>query len=452
MKAWGWKKEGILLLGIVLAALALRLTTYKYEYLLGIDPFHHYRIAEYLAEKGQLPVIWPLSLAPTGAAITEPAGLYYVSVLLHKLLEPFGFSFVQAFKLAPALFGAFALVPAYLLARKVFDRRAALYSSIVLAFLPAFIYRSFSGFYRGDVFSTFFMLWGFYFFLASLDGPLKRRVATSALAGLSLGLMGLVWNGFLFGFGVLTLAFLLISTVSYYRGRWSWAPLQSYILSAGLGVLLIKSFILLYPNTAAPISTLAKYIYPGTVAFSGTLGALDLALKGRGARERVVSGGLLILATALILLVIFPGFLESLSKTTSYGALGSDDPILGRISELGRPTLKRAEETGIAEVSIEEKYGVAHALAASGLPATVRGFPLGLLTAVPALVGLLSLLKVVWKERRAGLLFLFVWLFTSLYLLVSAVRFAFLDALPIAVLWGEGLMILGSWKIPDRRA
>ena len=109
-------------------------------------------------------------------------------------------------------------------------------------------------------------------------------------------------------------------------------PAELYPLR-GLGVLLIKSSILLYPNTAAPISTLAKYIYPGTVAFSGTWVPWTLALKGRGAREGVVSGGLLILATALILLVIFPGFLESLSKTTSYGALGSDDPILGRISE-----------------------------------------------------------------------------------------------------------------------
>ena len=96
--------------------------------------------------------------------------------------------------------------------------------------------------------------------------------------------MGLVWNGFLFGFGVLTLAFLLISTVSYYRGRWSWAPCRA-ISSPGLGVLLIKSSILLYPNTAAPISTLAKYIYPGTVAFSGTWVPWTLALKGRGARE-----------------------------------------------------------------------------------------------------------------------------------------------------------------------
>jgi asparagine N-glycosylation enzyme membrane subunit Stt3 len=148
----GRRREVLLLSAILLAALALRLTTFPSPHLLGVDPYHHYRIAERVAETGSVPETWYLSNYPEGGVILEPDGLYQVSALLFRLLSPLGISFLEAFKLASPLFGVFVLLPFYLLAVRIFPRKAALYSLAVLALFPAFLYRTFSGFYRGDTF------------------------------------------------------------------------------------------------------------------------------------------------------------------------------------------------------------------------------------------------------------------------------------------------------------
>jgi dolichyl-diphosphooligosaccharide--protein glycosyltransferase len=392
------KRDTTILAGIILIAFGLRITTYKY-YLMGHDPFHHYAIAKYIIESGGFPGVWPLSLHPEGARITEPMGLYYVSVVLYRLLSPAGVSFFEAYKLSTPLFGALTLIPAFLIARHVFGSRNALMSLAALAVVPAFIYRTAAGYYRGDVFSVFFMVFGFYFFLTSLDGEIKKRLLRAVLAGVSLGGMGIVWNGFLFGFVVISGFVMVYSVVCYLRDRDPREVLMSYAIAAGLGIAIIKYSILLQPHAQAFINDLMRFIYPGTLLFAGFLFLMGRVVSLPRPR-RVYLLGAIGVASAAAMVSVSPGFLGRLM--TGYGLVIPTEALFASITELIPPSQE----------------------------AVWRSFYLVSVLFVPGFLVLLRDVRKTWDKERV---FMLIWVIASLYMLSAAVRYTFLAAVPITM-------------------
>jgi len=406
------RKELAVLAGIILIAFALRILTYKY-YLMGYDPFHHYKIAEYIAENGEFPKLWHLSVYPEGATIIEPMGLYYVSVFLYKVLEYFGLSFLGAFKLSTPVFGSLTLIPAYLLTRHVFSTRAAFYAAAILAVLPAFSYRTFAGFYRGDAFSVFFMLLGFYFFLLSLG---RKSIKFSLPAGISLGCMGLVWNGFVFGFVALSGFVVLCSLLNYIQAKSS-KLLLSYAIAAGLGIAIIKYSIVVQPHAQNYIQDLIRYIYPATLLFIATLEIL----KTKTRLETKHRAYLLLFITAIsgaAALKFFPQFLKNL--ITGYGLVKPAEILLQTITELQPTTLD----------SVWIGYYIASAI---------------------FVIGLLYLFKEFYKNKSEKIVFTLLWTFTSLYLLKMAVRYSFLVSIPVAVVCGFFLEKISIQKLQVKK-
>ena len=258
-------KEIVLIIGILLLALTIRLFTYGYEYLLGVDPFHHYRIVEHIVETGEFPNRWHLSRYPDGELIVQPMGLYYLSVLIYKPLSILGFSLIDIFKLTTPIFGVLTLIPVYFITKEVFDKKSALYAVLILSFIPAFTYRTMAGFYRGETFFIFFMVTGLYFYIKSLENP-----KWSIIAGLAFGLMGLVWNGFIFGFVVLSLALILYSSLAYIKGENKKNAIISYLISITLGVVIIQYLIMIQGHHGGwYLPDVIRYIIPTTIAFSG---------------------------------------------------------------------------------------------------------------------------------------------------------------------------------------
>ena len=408
-------KEAAILLGVLLTALALRLYTYGYEYLMGVDPFHHYKIAEYIVMTDEFPERWHLSRYPEGELIVQPMGLYYVSVLLYKIFGPLGFTFIQVFKLVPPLFGIMTLLPAYFLTKELFGRKTAIFSVLILSFLPAFTYRTMSGFYRGDAFFMFFMVLGLYFYLKSLDNP---RLAI--IAGISFGLMGLVWNGFIFGFIVLSGFVVLHSLASYVRGTSSRNAIISYIISAVIGIGIIKYLVIIPGYQAAWfMQDLTRYMVPGTIVFSGLLEILGFLcfshtidyheysstrrkptdeLYGTDKlmpRTRVlhVLGILMIsLATALY---VYP---ELMNKMLGGYGLVKGDGWLGTIGELHPPALQHLWEY----------------------------FPITFLLFLWGAVFLL-------RAPRPKTVIIAAWVLAGLYVLSAAIRYTFLASIPIGI-------------------
>lgn len=395
-------RELAVLAAIVLAAFALRIATYKY-YLLGTDEFVYYKIGEHILENNEFPYVWYLSNYPEGGGMGQAPLLYYASIFFYSILKFFGFSFLEAFKLAAPVTGALTLVPVYFLAKHIFDRRTAFYSLAILTVLPAFSYRTFAGFYRGDTFSVFFMVLGFYFFLLSL-GSNARKIKFSILAGISFGSMGLVWNGFLFGFIALSGFVVLYSLLSYIRAKSSRQLSLSYAIAAGLGILMIKYSLLLQPRGAESyLHDLARYVYPATLALAGILEVLKIKTEHLDVRRRAYILISIALASLAAIPVLFPQLLKNL--LTGYGGVKATTVLFRTITELEPTTLDMAG-------------GYYH------------------ITLALFVLGLLLLFKQFYEKKSEGALFMIVWILASLFVLKTAVRYTFLASIPIAIASG----------------
>jgi dolichyl-diphosphooligosaccharide--protein glycosyltransferase len=389
-------REWAILLVVLIAAFAARMATFKYS-LLALDPFHHFAIGESIAKGNGFPELWGLSNYPSGARITEPPGLYYVSVFLYWMLKPFGISYLSAFKLSSPLFGAGTIIVIYFLVKELFNRKTALYSAVILAFLPGFLYRTYSGFYRGDAFSVFFMVLGFYLFFKSLEGSTKNRLGFAISAGLSFGLMGLVWNGFLFGFVVLSSFVIVYSAVAYLRGGESRPVVLAYVLSAGIGIAMIKYSIMLHPRVENYITDLIKYIYPLTIGVSIFFEGLRYKTEGFSLKNNVYILGFFLLAGVFLAYQFFGEVLKNLY--TGYGMVKATGGIMPTIGELKPPTNE----------ALWDKYGIAGIL---------------------AIPGVFYLLK---EKQLRSLVFVLVWLLASAFVMKTALRYTFIASLPIAV-------------------
>ena len=385
-------KEAAILLGVLLMALALRLYTYGYEYLMGVDPFHHYKIAEYIVTTGEFPERWYLSRYPEGELIVQPMGLYYVSVILYKILGPLGSSFMDVFKLATPLFGVATLIPVYLMTKDLFDKKSAFYAVLILAFLPAFTYRTMSGFYRGDAFFMFFMATGLYFYLKSLDNP-----KLAVIAGLSFGFMGLVWNGFIFGFIVLSVSLVLYSLSAYVQGKSSKNAPLSYIVSVALGVGIIKYLVLIQGHHGGWfLPDLTGYIIPATIAFTGSLSLLGYLTPQLSFRRRLLA----VLGLSVTAMTATFYFSPEVVKKMLFGyGMVKGDGWLGTIGELHPPALQHLWEY----------------------------FPI---TSLLFLGGIAFLLR----APRPKTVIIAAWVLAGLYVLSAAIRYTFLASIPIGII------------------
>ena len=318
-------REWVILSCILIAAFAARMATFKY-YLLAYDPFHHFAIGNFIAQGNGYPEVWELSNYPQGARMGEPEGLYYISVVLYWIMKPLGISYLSAFKLSTPLFGTLTIIPTYLLVKESFNRKTALYSAIVLAFVPAFMYRTFSGFYRGDAFSVFFMVMGFYLFFKALEGNTKERTSFAILAGASFGMMGLVWNGFLFGFVVLSAFVVVYSAAAYLLGGESRGVILAYVISAGIGIAMIKYSIMLHPRVENYMEDLVKYVYPLAIGISVFFAGLKYKTHNFSPKNKVYLLGVLIFAGVFLAYQFFEEVLKNLY--TGYGMVSATEGIM----------------------------------------------------------------------------------------------------------------------------
>lgn len=228
-----------LLFAVALVALAFRITTLRFDnLLLGSDPWYHYKIAKILLETGEYPLWEYYTRYPFGEAVIAPPGFYYLPVMLYKLLAFTGMSFFRIFQVLPALMGFLTVVPLYLLVKELFNKKIGVAASLFFAISPAGIERGLAGFYRGEVFLVFTMLFALYFFVLSI----KRNLYFSLPSGVFLFFGGTLWNGWPFAFGVLLSAAGLGVLQCYHRGSSATRLLTSYATSSTIGIVLLYLF------------------------------------------------------------------------------------------------------------------------------------------------------------------------------------------------------------------
>lgn len=243
-------KEYVVLFSIFLVALALRLTTAKYDLLLGADSWYHYKISRQILETGFYPYFDYDIYYPSGTVTSHLIGLYFLPVYLFRVMSFTGISLFTVFQLIPPLLGSGSVLFLYLLSREVYGRRTAFIATLLFSISPAGIDRALAGYYRGDVLMSFTMLLVFYLFYRYI----KRGGYWPLVVGAGgFFFCGMFWNGWPFVMTVLTLALLFYVLTGYLYQRDSSRVITSYAVICGIGVFTIY------------IQRLNQYAYTGAL-------------------------------------------------------------------------------------------------------------------------------------------------------------------------------------------
>jgi asparagine N-glycosylation enzyme membrane subunit Stt3 len=386
------------LLAIALVALALRGTPVRFDnLLLGGDPWYHYKIAKTILETGEYPMWEYFTRYPFGEAVLSPPGFYYLPVVVYKLFSFTGVSFFSVFKMLPALFGVMALLPLYLLVRDLFDSKTAVGASLLYALSPAAMERSFAGFYRGEVFLVFAMLFSLYY----LSLAVRKDLRYSIVSGVFLFLGALLWRGWPIALVVLGLAAGLGALRNYLLGRDSMGYAASFGSSAGLGLVFLYVFRESFYRYEPQLKETAYLLLGLKLLVLAVVGLALWSYLSRELREKpglrlILLGAAALGVTGAFYYYVLPHYVENYSRffeTTQGIAL--------------KETTTHVWRTGIreqAKVSFDQLVSMYNIL--------LLLFPLG----------------IAYSVKRRGAPFLFALALSTLPLLFFQARFIFLAA------------------------
>ncbi|MBU3907515.1 MAG: hypothetical protein KKA64_04680 [Nanoarchaeota archaeon] len=184
-----------------------------------LDPFLFLRWAEYIAEHGKLFVIDTMRNVPLGFKTSEEMGLLsYMIAWLHKLLVVFSLSDSVTYSaiIFPVVMFALTTIAFFLFARKIFYKEnkvtknsIALLATALFVLIPSLLPRTIAGIPEKESAAFFFMFLAFYFFLEAFTSEkIKKGLIFGVLAGISTGLMALIWGGMIFIYLTIPTAFL----------------------------------------------------------------------------------------------------------------------------------------------------------------------------------------------------------------------------------------------------
>ncbi|MBS3085473.1 hypothetical protein J4225_02200 [Candidatus Pacearchaeota archaeon] len=175
------------------------------------DPFLFLRWMEYIVAHGRLMVIDTMRYAPFGYDTSKETALFpYMMAWTHKILE--FLSLTDSITYSAVIFPVIMFIPTililFLLTKKVFYKESkitqnliALLATIFFALLPILLSKTGAGVADKESAALLFMLLSFYFFLEAFKSEkFKRGLIFGILAGISTGLMALLWGGVVFVF------------------------------------------------------------------------------------------------------------------------------------------------------------------------------------------------------------------------------------------------------------
>ncbi len=176
----------------LLVGVAMALMIYSRFYGLGepfikaLDPYYFWRIAQAIWTSGAWPGPDPLRYWPFGWDSVELApAMPYTLVYLGKLAG----NLKAAVKMYPAIYGTLSVLAMALLGRRL---GAGGIPALVLAIVPAYIYRTAHGFADKEPLSFFLGILAWYFIAASLE---RKDWLLAVYSGISFGMIAAVWGG-----------------------------------------------------------------------------------------------------------------------------------------------------------------------------------------------------------------------------------------------------------------
>nr|AIF15051.1 Oligosaccharyl transferase STT3 subunit family protein (STT3) [uncultured marine group II/III euryarchaeote KM3_69_D10] len=453
---WGQHSYGIILALAIVVAFAVRTgwnvlpamnatATGLWDMTGGSDPWYMKRVVDYIIAERSHFIFDHDRAYPMGAINPRPPlfswslalGGLGLSWLLEMPAEEAVWWSVAAF---PAIFGALLVLPLSEMARRIHSNSAGIVTAWLIALMPGHISHSTFGLADHDAFALLFLSMAFYYWVRAIEGlgaermfatpssnPLylvagireswrtnPRTMAYATLSGISFATVALGWKGFVYGPGILFLAFAGQIVMNMFRKRDS-LPLTSAALQ-----MLLTTFLIPLPFYNWPGLNLVFdpsgfqpmfYIIGFTIALGWVASAYRdkpwLLVLGSGT---VLIGGILAILYVLQELEIYNGW----DILFTGGFYFSKNKIFGTIGEAQAPS------RGVLFAS----YGPIVAMIAVGCA-----------------------LVLIWRgarrERQSHLL-LGIWVIVATYMAWSAGRFIFNATPAMAVVGGLGIAMM--WK------
>ena len=217
-----FSRENLLFLSIVViilvATVYLRLSLIQYQGFYEPDGFYHFSVIRAAVNNNfVVPKTLVLSGWPGHTLVTEPVGLYWVTLFPYFILQFFNVSYYDVMRLIPLLFAIFDVLGAYYLSRFISkDKIFGVLVMTLVALSAGDAARTSALIYRGDGFITIFLLLAL-IFIAYIFKTKDRdkKIAFMLLGALSLSICNAVWNGASFANAIVIMSFVVIMIVAF---------------------------------------------------------------------------------------------------------------------------------------------------------------------------------------------------------------------------------------------
>ncbi len=203
---------------ILFITIFFRIPLLKYQGFYEPDGFYHFSVIRAAVNNNfVVPKTLSISGWPQHTLVTEPVGLYWVTLFPYYILRFFGVSYYDVMRLIPLLFAIFDVLGAYYLSRFLSkDKVFGLLVMTFVAFSFANISKTSALDYRGDGFISIFLILALIFLIEIFKTNNKnRRLAYMLLSSLFLSICNLVWNGAPFAFIVYFISSVSIMIYSF---------------------------------------------------------------------------------------------------------------------------------------------------------------------------------------------------------------------------------------------
>ena len=409
----------------------------------GSDPWYMKRVVDYIVAERSHYIFDHDRAYPMGAINPRPPlfswSLALGGLSLSWLLEiPADEATWWSVAAMPAVFGALIVLPLAAIAKNIHSKGAGILTAWLIALMPGHISHATFGLADHDSFALLFLSMAFYYWVRALDNlgterlfqnpsssPLylvagiretwhrnSRSMAFATLSGISFATVALGWKGFVYGPGILFLAYAGQIILNMFRKRDS-LPLTSATLQMLLTSFLIPLPFYMWPglNLVFDPSGFQPMFY--IIGFTLALGWVASSFRDKPWLLVLGTGGLLIGGILAILYILQQlEYYNGWDILFTGGFYFSKNKIFGTIGEAQAPS------RGVLFAS----YGPVVALIAVGC-------------------AFVLMWRGARRERQSHLL-LGLWVVIATYMAWSAGRFIFNATPAMAVVGGIGLMML----------
>ena len=220
---------------ILFITILLRIPLLQFQGFYEPDGFYHFSVIRAAVNNNFIvPKTLSISGWPQHTLVTEPVGLYWITLFPYFILRFFGVSYYDVMRLVPLLFAIFDVLGAYYLSR--FLSKDKLLGLLVMTFVAlsfANISKTSALDYRGDSFISIFLILSLIFLIEIFKtNNNNKKLACMLLSSLLLSICNLVWNGAPFAFIVYFISSVSIMIYSFVYLKESILKTLPYILGS----------------------------------------------------------------------------------------------------------------------------------------------------------------------------------------------------------------------------